>query len=107
MEGVKNIVIDDLRFPEDFAVVVRRNGIIARVVRPGISPPLRSVDYLANRWPGSRRFLTSLGLRPLHETEFHWHGAPALFDVMNDGAIEQSHAVLLAGLSERRLAGHT
>jgi hypothetical protein len=101
-EGAEKIVIDDLRFPEDFAVIVRRNGIIARVVRPGISPRLRGVDHLTHRWPGSRQFLTSLGFRPLHETEYHWHGAPASFDILNDCTIEESHAALLATLAAHR-----
>lgn len=98
-EGVEKIVIDDLRFPEDFSVIVRRNGILARVVRSGISPRLRNVDYITHRWPGSRRLLTSLGIRPLHETEYHWHGAPASFDVVNNGTIEESHAALLTMLA--------
>lgn len=98
-EGAENIVIDDLRFPEDFAVVVRRHGVIARIVRPGISPRLRGVDRLAHRWPKWRPFLNLLGFRPLHETEFHWHNAPASFDVVNEGTIKESYAVLLAALA--------
>jgi hypothetical protein len=105
-EGVENIVIDDLRFPEDCAVIVRRNGVIARVVRPGISPRLRGVDHLAHHWPRSRRFLTFLGLPPLHETEYHWYGARASFDVVNDGTIKESHAALLAALVAHRAAGN-
>lgn len=105
-EGTEKIVIDDLRFPDDFDVIVRRNGIVARVVRPGISPRLRGVDHIAHRWPSSRRLLTSLGFRPLHETEYHWHGALGSFDVVNDGTIEESHAALLAALAARCAAGN-
>lgn len=104
-EGVEKIVIDDLRFPEDFAVIVRRKGIIARVVRPGISPRLRGVDHLAHRWPKSRRFLTSLGFRPIHETEYHWNCAPASFDLLNNRRIEESHAALLAALAVHQPSG--
>ena len=98
-EGAKKIVIDDVRFPEDFAVIVRRNGVIARVVRPGVGPRLRGIDHLAHRWPKLQRSLTALGFCPLHETEYHWFGAPASFDVLNDGTIEEAHAALLAGLA--------
>lgn len=100
-EGAEKIVIDDLRFPEDFAVVVRRNGVIARVVRPGVSSRLRAIDHLVHRWPTSRRSLVSLGFHPLHETEYHWHGAPASFDVLNDGTIDEAHSALLAALADR------
>lgn len=105
-EGVENIVIDDLRFPEDFAVIVRRHGVIARVVRPGISTRLRGVDHLAHRSPTWHRFLTFHGFRPLHETEYHWHSAPASIDVVNEGTIEESHAALLAALAASRAAGN-
>jgi hypothetical protein len=106
-EGAARVVIDDLRFPEDFAVIVRNNGVVARVMRSGFSSQLRVVDQVANRWPWSRQFLTTLGCRPVHETEYHWHGAPASFEVLNDGTIEQSHAALLAALAAHSKAGIT
>lgn len=100
-EGVEKIVIDDLRFPEDFSVISQLDGIIVRVVRPEVSQKRSPLDYLAKSWPRLRPFLKLTGMRMAHETELHWHDAPAAFDVVNDGEIEDTVSQLLAELESR------
>lgn len=97
-QGVEAIVIDDLRFPEDFAVISQLEGVIVRVVRPDVSRNRSPLDHLAKSWPRSRPLLKLTGMRMAHETELHWHDAPAAFDVVNDGEIEDAMSRLLVEL---------
>lgn len=87
-KGISRVVIDDLRFPSDFAVVERLGGIIVRVVREGVSQRRTMLDIIVHKSPWLRPALRTAGLSPIHETEFHWHDAPAKFDVVNEGAPE-------------------
>jgi hypothetical protein len=96
----RRIVIDDLRFPEDFAVVERMGGAIVRISCPAVSRERGLADHAAHRWPWIRPMLHTIGLRPVHETEYHWPDAPALFEVLNDQGTDVLLARFLAGFKK-------
>lgn len=85
------IVVDDLRFPNDWAMIQQLGGVILTIRRPAIEPP-RTILDLAYHKLGLQRLIRGrgvLGWRPMHETEFHWRDAPKLAEVWNTGTIEQ------------------
>lgn len=92
------IVIDDLRFPNDWAVVNEFEGQILAVRRKTAEPPRTPLDSLYHRlnigriWKGSPIF----GWQPLHETEFHWRDAPASGEVWNDGTVADMVAATIS-----------
>lgn len=96
----RRIIIDDLRFPEDFAVLERMGGVLVRIRRPTVSRERSLVDHLAHGWPRVRSMLHLIGLRPLHETEFHWLDASARFEVLNDQGTDVLLARFFAGLEK-------
>jgi hypothetical protein len=78
------IVIDDLRFPNDWRVVEQFGGLILTIRRPE-KERLRTVLDRAYR-SGLGRVLRGNGLpgwRPIHETEFHWPDAPSAAEIWN------------------------
>lgn len=81
------IIIDDLRFPNDWAVVQSFDGVLLRVRRPEVEVSRRATDHLYHglRLQRLHRGDRLLGWRPMHETEFHWPDAPANADIMNGG----------------------
>lgn len=82
------VIIDDLRFPNDWAVVGAFDGVLLRVRRPSVEVARTAADRLYHRL-GLQRFHDSgrlLGWRPLHESEFHWPDAPANAEIINDGS---------------------
>lgn len=99
-QGIERIVIDDLRFPEDFAALSRLGGTMVRIIRPGISRNLRLADHLVMRWPWSTAPLTWLGVSLTHETEIHWHSAPASFEIVNNANLDVALNKLLSRLVE-------
>lgn len=61
-------------------------------------------DKLAHGLPGARSVFSALGLSTLHDTEFHWHDAPADFDIEDDGTREMLEKQLIAALSPSYLS---
>jgi hypothetical protein len=92
------IVIDDLRFPSDWEVVSRLGGVLVRINRPGVSTSRTSLDVFAYKFPLARNVLLRLGAKPRHETEYHWHDAPAAVDLMNDGSPDDLLRALIKAL---------
>jgi hypothetical protein len=82
------IVIDDLRFPNDWRVVTALGGVIVRVTRVGASKPRSHIDKIVFRFPILRDLIESMGGAPIHETEYHWHDAPASIDLANDEQVD-------------------
>ena len=92
------IVIDDLRFPSDWAVVQELAGVILTVRRPDVEPPRTVVDLAYHRL-GLGRLLRgrgALGWRPLHETEVHWRDAPKFAEVWNTGTVDDLEIAALS-----------
>lgn len=84
------IVIDDLRFPNDWAVIQHFGGKILTVRRPSVERSRSRADRLFYRFglgsiTGGRGLL---GWRPIHETEFHWPDAPSVGEVKNESTVE-------------------
>lgn len=98
------VVIDDLRFPSDWAVVHRLGGILIRIVRPGVGRRRTTADRLAQMLPVFRPGLAALGFKTVHETEFHWHHAPADIELTNDSTPEELEHRLLKALAERGIS---
>lgn len=100
-EEASPVVIDDLRFPNDWQMCERLGGVIVRLMRPGSAPEAPSwIDHAANRYAALRVAAMALGARPLHATEYHWYRAPAQLEVINEGDIEVTFARLVSGLEQ-------
>jgi len=92
------IVIDDLRFPSDWAVVQQFGGIILTVRRPELERSRTAFDRAYYRF-GLNRLLRGrgvFGLKPIHETEFHWPDAPSVAEVWNTGTVDDLVTAALA-----------
>lgn len=77
--GTQMTVIDDIRFPNEFNMVLDLGGEIWRVMRPGVGQERTPVDIA----------LHGLGWHPfLHESEYHWRDAPASVQFWNNGSEE-------------------
>ncbi|MEQ1515435.1 MAG: hypothetical protein ABL931_02975 [Usitatibacteraceae bacterium] len=100
VEGIENIVIDDLRFPSDFDVVRRLDGTIIKIVRSALNTRRTAMDHVANAIGFNRAVLMALGLKPLHESEYHWFDAPASFKIENEDDPEAMLAVFHSLLSK-------
>jgi hypothetical protein len=103
-EGRVPVVIDDLRFPSDWAVVGRLGGTLVRVVRPGLGKPRSTADRLAHRLPALRPALAALGFPTVHETEYHWYDAPADIELENGSTPEALENELIDALLDRGIS---
>lgn len=95
------IVIDDLRFRSDWEVVSAFDGLIVRIRRTEIEPARTPLDVAYHRL-GLGRFLRGnglFGLKPLHETEFHWRDAPACREIENISSPHVAADALLSVLA--------
>jgi len=90
------IVVDDLRFPEDFEAIKDAGGVIVRIIRPAAEGDPSWPEKLARKIAWLRNPLRKLGLNVDHSTEVHWRTAPATFEILNDGSLEATAAQLLA-----------
>jgi hypothetical protein len=83
------IVIDDLRFPDDWAVVQQFSGIILTIRRPEkeISRTPFARFYYKMRLNQITLGRSLFGKRVIHESEFHWRDAPSAGEVWNTGEI--------------------
>jgi len=84
------IVIDDLRFPNDWAVIQHFGGRLLTIRRHSAEQSRTALDHFYYR-SGLSRLLRGKGFfgwRPMHETEFHWPDAPNVAEVWNTGSIE-------------------
>lgn len=91
------VIIDDLRFPNDWRVVSAFGGVLLRVRRPEVEVARTAADRLYYRLR-LQRFHDGrplLGWRPLHETEYHWPDAPVIGEIANDGSEEALAAKVL------------
>jgi hypothetical protein len=85
------IVVDDLRFPNDWTVIQRFGGRILTVRRPGVERTRTHLD-VAFYTLGLHHVLrgrSMFGWSPIHETEFHWPDAPTAAEVWNTGSPEE------------------
>ncbi|WPZ03076.1 hypothetical protein T8S45_09500 [Blastomonas marina] len=104
-DRVSEIIVDDLRFPEDFEAILGAGGVVVRVIRPALHDAPSTAEKIARKFPLTRHWLRRLGQNVDHETEVHWRTAPAAFEIINDCEPEVAAERLLAAYaSERR--GH-
>ncbi len=92
------VVIDDLRFPNDWAVVQNFGGLILTIRRPEKERTRTVLDQAYYR-SGLHRVLRGRGLlgwHPIHETEFHWPDAPRSAEIWNTGTIDDLVTATLA-----------
>lgn len=100
-EEASAVVIDDLRFPNDWQMWRRLGGVIVRLRRPGARRRLRRGSITQQiaplcfvlrqeRW-GRSRFtrLSTIGI-----------ARPAQLEVINDGDIEATFGRLVSGLKQ-------
>jgi hypothetical protein len=92
------VVIDDLRFPNDWQVVSDFGGKIIRVRRPSVEPSRTVADeiYYRLRLGQAVKGRGLFGWKPLHETEFHWRDATNCEDVWNLGTVDELARAALA-----------
>jgi len=92
------IVIDDLRFPDDWAIAKHFGGLILTIRRPEKERSRTLFDRAYYR-SGLNRLLRGrgiLGWSPIHETEFHWPDAPSKAEVWNTGMVDDLVVAALA-----------
>lgn len=92
-------VVDDVRFPNDWRMIVGLGGTLVRVVRPGVSRARSLADRVAHHAPVLRVALQAVGLRPVHGSEYHWRDAPADVEITNAGDPEEMMRKLRVALS--------
>lgn len=85
------IVVDDLRFPNDWEVIQAFGGLILTVRRPSVERKRSAFDLAfyklgLNRLP---RGLSWLNRYLIHETEFHWPDAPKAGELWNTGSLSE------------------
>ncbi len=94
-DRVQKIIVDDLRFPEDFDAILDAGGMIVRVVRPDLEVVPSRAERMARRLAWLRRPFRILGLSVDHETEVHWRTARATFEIENGRSVEAASESLL------------
>lgn len=89
-----NIVISDVRFPNEIKAIHQADGIVVRIKR-GPEPDWYQAAYDANQgehhfgWALGRRKLETLGI---HASESSWVGREIDYVVNNDGSIDDLFA---------------
>lgn len=92
----KGVVIEDVRFPNEWAMTTRLGGQIWLIRRPEIERMPNWLDKLVmSRRPMVRSIGRALqpvaklfGYKPVHESEYHWPFAPADAEIWNTGSVE-------------------
>lgn len=89
-ENASPVVVDDLRFPNDWKVVSDYGGTILTVRRPQVEAKRTAIDIAYHRFHIGKLISSRgiLGWRPLHESEFHWRDAPSSGEVWNSSSLE-------------------
>jgi hypothetical protein len=84
------IVIDDLRFPNDWSVVQHFGGILLTIRRPSVERSRTPFDQIYHRSSLGRllRGHGVFGWQPIHETEFYWPDAPSVAEVWNISTVD-------------------
>lgn len=83
--GAGNVVISDVRFPNEMAAINRMGGMIVRIQR-GLEPPWAPIAVAANTGDAvSAKQMQALGI---HESEWAWMGQPVHATIFNDGGID-------------------
>lgn len=91
------VVIEDIRFPNEWSMIQRLGGVLWRVRRPAVEPKIGWLCHLVNapvRW---KRIVGAIvaplvkpfGITPTHESEYHWPSAPAEAEFWNTGTPEE------------------
>lgn len=76
-EPCRGVVIDDIRFPNEWAMMERLGGSLWRIRRP-------DVERKRTWWD---RLMARFGFFPrVHESEFHWPDAPVDAEFWNTGS---------------------
>lgn len=83
------VVIDDIRFPNEWDMVRRMGGVLWKVRRPDVEPTRTFMDRLFHA-PRVGKLIRPLSLflpfwRPIHESEYHWPDAPSDAEFWNTG----------------------
>lgn len=86
-----NIVISDVRFPNEIAAIHNAGGVVARIKR-GNEPEWITAAASVNRgpinnmsWSLSKEHLQRLGI---HASEYSWVGGNIDYEIANDGTID-------------------
>jgi hypothetical protein len=87
-ESCPGIVVDDIRFPNEWRMIEALGGEVWRVVRPGYGRLPSWLDTTLHHLFNWHPFL--------HESEYHWSTAPVDVEFLNDG----TQAELLADVDE-------
>lgn len=98
------VVIDDIRFPNEWEMVRRLGGSLWRIRRPQVERTRTWLDHFYHgRWGGLTHPLVWLRLfKPIHESEYHWPDAPSDAEFDNTGTeAEMRHQASLLLLNSR------
>ena len=83
--GTDNVVISDVRFPNEIAAIHRAGGKVVRIVR-GPDPAWFETAKLANA--GSASALLEMQLLGIHKSEWAWAGGCIDLEVDNNGTVD-------------------
>jgi len=108
---IRGVVVEDVRFPNEWAMIERMQGQLWMVRRPEVE----RMPFYLDRWRAHGNalqriaayllasFARAAGWEPLHESEFHWPNAPVDAEFFNEGSKDELKAQLHA-LLERTAA---
>jgi hypothetical protein len=84
--GGHRIVVDDVRFENEWQMLLEKRAVLVRVRREGAETKRRIGDHIYHRCRvgAVRSALTMFGWRPIKATEYHWWDAPYQLEVWND-----------------------
>ena len=84
----KNVVISDVRFPNEIKFIQDQGGILIKVNR-GPSPVWYETAILANRGNSIAKAAMAKTYSTAHLSEWAWVGAKVTAEISNDGTIEE------------------
>jgi hypothetical protein len=84
-KGIENIVITDVRFPNEVQMISSQGGILIEVQR-GIPPHWYSIAARANR--GDEKAKSFMDKENIHESEWKWVGSHIDYVIDNNGSKE-------------------
>ncbi|WP_394178909.1 hypothetical protein [Yoonia maritima] len=105
-DGVGAVVVDDLRFPNDWKAITNLGGQLVSVRRPEVEIRRSALDILYYQH-GLKKLVPASFLSGLltHETEFHWRDAPyslELFNTSDPGEVVETLVESLGSIGEEQ-----
>lgn len=84
----QNVVISDVRFPNEIKFIQDQGGILIRVNR-GPAPIWYETAILANKGNSLAKAAMAKTYSNAHLSEWAWVGSPVTAEIQNDGSVEE------------------